>query len=291
MNIVKGWVRIAPRNEAPYNLCPVCQHDHWCMMQADESAVICGRVAEGFDKDLGDAGYLFRLKKSEGGRFHSPPEEWWLRHKRESEAHKAVTDFAEHAARCRRALSNDALEMLALGLGVMPLTLQLLGVGWNGRAYTFPMSLAGGRVVGIRLRGSDGKKWAEKGSTHGLFIPEVRSDGPLLVCEGPTDTAALLGLGYDAVGRPSCRGCEDQVVSLARPLGQPRRDVVIVADDDGPGFAGAAKLADMLVPKARSVKVITPQGRKDAREWVREGATRELVDRVINNAWEWEAAA
>ena len=90
-----------------------------------------------------------------------------------------------------------------------------------------------------------GKKIAVKGGHDGLFIPEgIDARGLVLVCEGPTDTAALLDLGFNAVGRPSCRGGVKLLVGLVqkhRPSG-----VVIVSDGDAPGQRGGESLAALL---------------------------------------------
>ena len=81
-------------------------------------------------------------------------------------------------------------------------------------------------------------------------------------------------------GRPSCTGGAEYLLVYCAD-----RFTVIVADRDGPGHDGAMKLADRLwIPCGKEgVKVITPIHRKDAREWVKGGATRETVDAIIGN--------
>jgi hypothetical protein len=74
-----------------------------------------------------------------------------------------------------------------------------------------------GRVQGIRLRFSNGRKLAVRGGREGLFVPSgLAATNQLLICEGPTDTAALLDLGFAAVGRPSCAGGTRLLVELLR---------------------------------------------------------------------------
>ncbi|MBM4020214.1 MAG: toprim domain-containing protein [Planctomycetes bacterium] len=177
---------------------------------------------------------------------------------------------------------------LAHLLGVSAASLRRLGAALSDRpgTWAFPMCDAKRRVIGIRLRAEDGRKWAVAGSHNGLFWPDgLAGIGPLLVCEGPTDTAALLDLGYDAIGRPSCTGVVDLVIQVVRA--QRRRDVVIVADADGPGIEGANRLAEALTAANRRPKVIRPLKGKDARAWVQAGATPAVVDCAIANAQHW----
>jgi hypothetical protein len=109
-----------------------------------------------------------------------------------------------------------------------------------------------------------------------LFIPrDLTGRGRLLVCEGPTDTAAALTLGFDAIGRPSCEG---SVETLAAWLGRRRYDeTVILADNDEPGLRGALKLAAAL-PCAHRIAVPPC---KDIREWLRQGTTPVEVAGVL----------
>ena len=106
---------------------------------------------------------------------------------------------------------------------------------------------------------------------------------PLLICEGPTDTAAMLDLGFDAAGRPSCRGGIHLLVDLTRRR-QPA-EIVVVSDGDGPGRQGAESLASVLVLHTPAVRVIRPpHGITAARAWKRAGATYDDVVKSINDA-------
>jgi phage/plasmid primase-like uncharacterized protein len=153
-----------------------------------------------------------------------------------------------------------------------------------------------GKVIGVRLRAENGQKWAVSGSRQGLFIPDGQSapDDPVLVCEGPTDTAALLDLGFYAIGRPSCSGGS---LTLAAMLAGCH--VVIVGDRDEPktrpdgsvffpGQDGAERLAEaLLLARAQTVRIVYPLNAKDAREWKRAGATADVVRTVINQRDFW----
>jgi len=140
------------------------------------------------------------------------------------------------------------------------------------------------QMIGIRLRSSSGRKWAVRGSKAGLFWPdgvpaEMRSE--IVICEGPTDAAAILDLGFDAIGRPSCSGGADLIAAL---LAEDSKDVIILADADGPGLSGAKRLAKDLLKVARSVRIIRPHRGKDARDWIASGVTHDQVATVIRNA-------
>jgi len=180
------------------------------------------------------------------------------------------------------------VERLAASLGVSSGSLFRLGIRWAAphRAWAFPMCSTDRQIIGVRLRAEDGRKWAVGGSRNGLFWPaDLSGGGPLLVCEGPTDTAALLDLGFDAIGRPSCAGATEMVVDAVRRLH--RRDVVVVADGDRPGIEGADRLARALTEAGCRPKVICPSVGKDARAWVQAGATRAEVEAVIASALYW----
>jgi 5S rRNA maturation endonuclease (ribonuclease M5) len=191
---------------------------------------------------------------------------------------------------------------LAKSLGLSVDSLQAVGIGWSSihRAWSFPMRNAKGEVVGIRLRAPNGRKFSVTGGHEGLFLPVWcewptsqpldglwlggncrKDDGRLLICEGATDTAALVHLGFNAlVGRPSCSGGSDMIVQLVRQ--QEPREVVIVADADEPGQQGAAALASVLIRHVTTVKALTPPaGIKDVRDWLRAGSTRERVEQAI----------
>lgn len=199
-----------------------------------------------------------------------------------------ATDWAAMLHRFKHDTSAAEVERLAADLGVSPGSLSRLGVVWAAphRAWAFPMRGAHRETTGIRLRAENGKKWAVRGSRNGLFWPDdVVGTAPLLVAEGPTDVAALLDLGFDAIGRPSCSGSIEMVVEVACTL--PRRDVVVVADADGPGIEGANRLAQVLTEAGCRPKVIRPLQGKDARGWLQAGATRAVVDTTIHNALYW----
>jgi hypothetical protein len=154
-------------------------------------------------------------------------------------------------------------------------------MGWDGEAYTFPMSSAEGHITGIRRRIPDGHKRSVPDSKIGLFIPDgLSKDGMLLICEGPTDTAAAICLGFDAVGRPNCNSGNDIVAQFA--AGRP---VVIVSDNDKVGRQGAEALARQLLLYCPSVHIVyPPDGHRDLRNWFAAGLTAETLRDHIEKA-------
>jgi hypothetical protein len=195
------------------------------------------------------------------------------------------SDLEKMAMQFERALNLEKLNLFAEELGVSVESLRRLKVGWDNqfKCWTFPMTDSEDRVRGIRLRLPNGRKFSQKGGSDGLFIPDdLRFDEMLLIAEGPTDTAALLDLGFDVIGRPSCCGGTWLCTELFRkhwPL-----EAVIVADADSPGQRGAQALADTLLPFAggRRVRIIQPpDGIKDARAWKQAGATASDISKAI----------
>ena len=266
--------------------CPICERGDWCLVagpQGDLNAAICPRTES--DRRCGEAGWLHRLRKTNGRwpvrrRITIPTQETGEVQQR------PVEDLAGFARQCQLATSPGALRAFAESLDLNLESLRRLGVGWSARhkGWTFPMLDASGKIRGIRLRLTNGRKLAVRGGREGLFSPsDLDTSEELLITEGPTDCAALLDLGFVAIGRPSCTGGVKLLVDLCRSLQPPK--VVIVGDNDGPGRRGAESLAMVMAAYSESVHAITPpEGVKDVRAWRTCGATRQDVQQVIDSA-------
>jgi hypothetical protein len=256
--------------------CRICEKPDWCLVSADLGAAICARIESA--KRCGEAGWLHRLRDE----VFRP-----ARRVVRSVAHRPAEprhDLADVAAGYRHAVNPDQLGQLAHSLGLSADSLTALQIGWSSyyRAWSFPMLDASANVLGIRLRRSDGSKFAVTGSKEGLFVPTgERADSMLLVCEGPTDTAALLDMGFrNVVGRPNCTGGVKLLVKLVRRRLRP--EVVILADGDEAGRRGADNLLSVLLLYAPAVRVIRPpEGIKDARAWLLAGGTRTDIQQAI----------
>ena len=260
--------------------CPVCGRGDWCSAFADGRACICMRTPSA--RPTANGGHLHFLdgKDAKGPRPYARFVAACKAMKAEPKRDPAELERLHrlHAA----AVSTAPLNELAKRLGVTPDALRNVGIGWSGRAWSFPMFNAEGRVVGLRYRHAESAdKWSEKGGSEGIFTPPVSVDATpaaLLIVEGPSDLAALLDMLAEspalarcvAVGRPSCTGGVAILRRLARRL-RPAK-VAVVADADEPGRRGADALARLLAGDGLPVRVVVPPG-KDVRQWRQSGAT------------------
>lgn len=280
-----SWVRVSKRTS-----CPICGHHDWCGITSDGAVARCMRVESDRPSPSGEGGWIHVLMDEVVPRpvTRRPP--------------GPNVDWERLLGTWRFDTQPGQLRRLATGLGVTTDSLERLGVVYAAqyRAWAFPMRNGRGYVIGIRLRNDAGSKWAVRGSRQGLFWPDMNTGtDPLIIVEGPTDAAAMLGLGYDVIGRPSCSGgirLLEQVFERGHS-----RDVVILADRDEPkkrpdgstwypGQEGAERLAQRLAGLTRSTRIIKPLKGKDARAWVQRGVTRRVVDMVISNACYWRAS-
>ncbi len=267
---MSGWQRVSRRDP-----CPVCTKPDWCTLAVDGSAVCCMRIES--DKPLRNGGWLHRLVEAAPTRLRRPH----VRTVQLTARNAPAGTLSVLAARYRGSVNPRHLQRLAQTLGLSVESLDRLGIGWDGASWTFPMVDAGNAVVGIRRRFPDGRKLSVKGGREGLFVPDGLPDtGSLFTCEGPTDTAALLTLGFPAIGRPSCRGGVRLLCEFCKG-----RAVVVLGDADEPGRIGAWTLGQALRLYSLSVRVIRPpENAKDAREWLRLGATVANVQRAVSAA-------
>jgi len=262
------------------NKCPVCAGTDWCLVAQDKTAVICPRTEKGSAKYIDGSGHLHILVSKAMSQD-------------DLQARRAVQSY-----RSELPLHNDIMAQMmktmllkseSARLADMVKTTELPQEVWldlmigHSRvrsAYSFPMFRKGHQLIGIRFRSASGKKFSQKGSREGLFIPKSFSADkrPVVVCEGPTDTATALSFDFRTVGRPSCLGGQKLLVELLR--GQ---HVCVLADSDGPGQTGAQKLAEALGPVTKTVSIATPPA-KDLREWKYQGCQRQDLLSLIRGA-------
>lgn len=248
------------------NKCPICNHPNWCLI--GDVWVLCMRVQSERTKTLtdGSVGYLHRI-----GDGHNPQP------RKSEEQQKPQLNVSELLHSWRRGRSGDRLDELAVDLGVTIWSLEALECIHSPyrETWAFPMRDGDNSYTGIRLRKLNGDKWAERGSRQGIFLPQIEPQTTALICEGPTDCAAALSIGYFALGKPNCCGGISHLQQAVKKLGI--RRAVIVSDLDDPGLRGAQTLA-MHLPIATAI-LLCPA--KDFRQAVKNGMDREMCDAAI----------
>lgn len=258
------------------NLCPICERPDGCSVSADGKVCCCSRIES--DRLKGEpyqGGWIHRLD----GDYKPKP----LPKKKRG----PLPDFSKLAMSF---INNCNEHLLAESLGVSPESLRRLQVGFNGKEHTFPMKDENLRIIGIRTRSHRGK-FCVLGSKTGLFIPlDLTFKERLFLPEGASDTAALLTLGFEAIGRPSCMGGATILFKLLEKHRVP--EVVIVADRDKPkkrpdgsvwrpGTDGAYRLAQTLKPLTGCLRTIKPPCNKDVRDWVKDGCTAGAIISIL----------
>ncbi len=170
----------------------------------------------------------------------------------------------------------------AAQLNVTAGSLRLLDIRYSKAAWVFPQRDENLKIIGLRFRAEDSRKWSLTGGLAGLFIPSMKVQDSIYIAEGPTDCAALLSLGFYAIGRPSCLGQEEMIAKFVK---QNRiKHAVIVSDNDTakqkhdgsqyyPGYEGAKRLQEAL--KISTQIWIPPI--KDVREFLANGGTHDIV--------------
>lgn len=280
------WIRV--RKDAP---CVICQKPDYCGVSADGTVAHCMRVESAKKTRIG--GYIHYLGEKQPRQHRKfvakpkprPPKE---------------DIFELHVAYRDRCIANPTLvRTLANQLGVTPESLTRLQVGYDPDGnYSFPMSNANEKVIGIKLRAPNGSKFCVAGSQLAIYWPIGVEDSArelLVITEGESDCAALLSMGFQAIGRPSCTAGVEIIQAF---LSKGWRDVIIMADNDEPkerpggsvwrpGLDGANALAAAIARLTRSTKVIKPPSYKDVRQWYRAGATKAAIEVLAKHTRPW----
>ena len=265
--------------------CPICNKPDWCSVSSDGTFCICMRISDGSVQQTQNGGYLHRLTSQSDYRYRKL--KYWRKIQPKFD-HSPVINSSVWKAKSQLyhlKAEEIGLEKLASNLGVSVHSLKNLEVGWCNKfaAWSFPMKWNVDQYCGVRLRNDRGNKWAIKSSKQGLFIPKNLQINPeiLFVAEGPSDTAAILDMGFNAIGRPNCSGGVNQIVALVQSM-KPVK-LVIASDHDQPGQRGASVLAQKLASHGQNTLVITPPDScKDMRAWRNAGATTNDLMQLIN---------
>lgn len=273
---LKDFVRVTRQRH-----CPVCDSPDWCAIRRDGSACMCSRVRS--ETPCGDAGFLHKLT-ADAPR-NDPPPQIVL-----PTVEPSIDWYGVHED-CQASLPID--DPLPRMLGLPAESLYRMQYGWHVglSCWTFPMRDGRGEVIGLRTRHRDGSKRCLLGSRTGIFVPSGVTEAPLWICEGPTDCAALLSLGFNAIGRPSNTGGRE---FIARYLDRWRgREIVLVPDRDDKERAaeltrhGAETLARECSRRRFTVRIVRPPHAKDVREWIKQGADAAALNFAARCAPAW----
>lgn len=259
------------RRVTRHERCPVCNHPDWCTIGV--AFVCCMRVQS--PRPAHNGGWLHHLA---GAPAPAP-----IPRPKPEPPSVNCTAYLSHLISDPRLLANR--------IGVEPWACYALRTAWDNdrRAWAWPMKDPWGNVIGIRFRNDAGVKWTLTGSHNGLFLPLMPPQELCVICEGPTDTAAALSLGFFSIGRPMCVGLENQVNRYLQ-LKDVRRALIISDNDErsfkgangrqvnqldrgNQGYLGAVKLAAALpVPSA-----ILMLPAKDMRAFYQQGGSAGMV--------------
>lgn len=186
----------------------------------------------------------------------------------------------------------NPLELIAKQKGVTPEAFKAFGAVVNGNAIKFLMYGPDAQPCStFRLTPGGGKGLYQKGKPTGLFLANGKAPAAgeiVLVVEGVKDSAALAGLGYQAVGLPS-NALPAKFARLFRGV-----NVVLVPDRDRAGTTGAEKTARVLFGVAASIKIAQLPAEyrdskgDDVRDVLKRPNGESLVRQAIADAQEWK---
>jgi len=266
------------------NPCPVCGRcADGCLYSEDGEVAICVRTPEGAVKNTGN-GWLhilkpgkFKPKPVKPKNLHTSILNWNL-------LNDAYTENLRYFYDDTLNIGHSLVDKVCRAWGVKPITLKIMNIGWHGDCFTFPVRNAEEKPIGLQRLYSDNSKRLDKGSKMGLFIPRLNWDDLpenwiLYICEGLSDTATAIDMGLRAIGRLSCGTGKEHIINFCTK--KKPSQIIVIADRDKPGVAGAKVLAKTLDGKNFDVKILLPEY-KDLREWVKEDGQKFVYNKIIS---------
>lgn len=264
------------------NPCLICQRPDWCAF--GDRAMKCMRVESAHPAHDGGWYHFYSDAKPDCIPPSTP------------QRAQPTLDAVKVWDAMRSIESHIQRQWWAQELGVSIESLDCLNMvhSYQYNAAVFPM-YSGELMCGLRVRNKSGFKWAISGSRQGVFVSTLKIDRtqPVYLPEGPTSTAALLTMGLQTIGRPTCNSGNDILRDILTNLGV--RKVVIVADNDDmkrlgprdgrPGIEGAQKLQREIGIK--SCIYIPPSPCKDVRDMLKKGGNRAMIEsEVSHKTWQ-----
>lgn len=284
-----NWTRCGPGSP-----CLICEHSDWCGYTED-GAHRCMRVHE---DECPDGFIVVRPQDKEGGTVFRKSARIQTRKgkvrtkrkkkrtKRKKTASRKLRPTAEARKLFERLLSSKgSLRPWARRYQTSAKVLKEYGCAAQGKKFYIPERSASGALLGVCKRPE--KRSVLGSKRHGIIRPKrlPRSVRLLVICEGGTDPMAVRARLVRSksclvIGRPSKnQGSLEEVVALI--LRVRAKNVVIVADADD---TGASQFAENLARNAGvRVRWFCPPA-KDAREWIRDGATPDDFEAAVEDA-------
>ena len=258
--MMRNWIRVTR-----HRCCQICGKPDWCSKSVDGRVAICMRIES--KKQTKNGGYIHRLTDD-----WQPPR----RPAQRKPLPKVQRDWKALVTKYHLAMTDAGWRILSDELGLSIATMKTMKVGWDGSQsrYMFPMRNDAGDIVGIRTREQDSKRSVSGSDGNGLFfIPALLVSDYLIVCEGPTDMAALVDAGFGStIGKPSCKLGDKYVVEIIRQLNPDA--VLLIPDADAAGLEGFSILANEILQGGvlsfdKIDSLTPPQPLKDVRQWLR----------------------
>ena len=131
----------------------------------------------------------------------------------------------------------------------------------------------------MRVFDNGDKRWVD-GSTPGLFIPRRAGHGNILyVCEGLSDTQTATHMRLPSCGRASATQSTDELINYVND--HSFNIIVLIADNDKPGIAGANEcMKKLLEHYSRVMVVIPPNPGWDLTDWVKAQGAKRVKSRL-----------
>lgn len=182
-------------------------------------------------------------------------------------------DWAKENARLQKTLAYTLPDKL---FNVDWYRMHTYGIGWDGKAYTFPMYNSNRDVIGIQRRWPDGTKKCIEGSRLGLFLPEHTAPRMGIV-EGVSDAIIAHECGLPTIGLP-CAACGHEMAKTFVLLNNVD-EVLLIGDNNEAGRNSVDKLK-RIFPHGIFIRSIDPKAHKDLRDYYDthgKDATRRLL--------------
>ncbi len=149
--------------------------------------------------------------------------------------------------------------------------------------WFIPMFDSKGNICGLQQHyWKDDKhiKKCVKYSKHGIFKPNIKFDRskPLFICEGFSDTAVMIEMGFQAIGRYNAlHKLDKDTLKQIKKFSK----VYIVADNDDVGIEGASYIkssiiglgghTEIIFPRSWNTDFTTPQYKDIREQYLQEG--------------------